>query len=702
MNVACTACPAKYAVPDDKVRGKRARITCKHCGTAIIIDGTGLAAPVGSVPAPSAPTASVPAASAPLAASQPPVTEAAAPTHNQAISERPGISSAAVDGLGAPSSGAVTVWVVALSEDRQESASTARVLELFATRVIDAETYIWREGMSEWKPPFEIAELAAALREKGFSPRAVEDNGNEEEATVIVPPSSERVRHRRAPRTLPSSTEDDEGVTIARESAPPSRPAAREESRADVAEPPATSSRPTRAIRAASSRPAADETRRPTRARAITRVGLGSAVAERGSQPPANRQTSGPSSRPPDSRSQRPASAVAAEEARENARAARKSGRRTERATLDDLFGQQELAGQEDDPALGMRATASEDPGQRLTGARNESSVLFSLDALVQAERASEAPRRPTASSADLMLSSGPSPLAFAATGGGFMNSLAAPDFTAPARPEPPPALVQTVSAAEPSHHSTAPQNLPMEAPRRRGRFVVYGLLLLGGALATGLAMGVPQKLLTPEVSPQGATPQSVAAVETTAERARAVDAPAETAAEASTSAVPAASAAAPERVEPTRGAASPARQVRKEPSKDAEPSPTPARPPTFADVIAKEKSAGKEQTPADDAKAAEPPTEAAAAPPFDRAAAVQALGGAAGSAQSCKMLGGPTGSGQATVTFAPSGRVTSASVSGDFAGSSVGSCVAKLFRSARVPAFSGDAVTVSKRFSID
>jgi len=40
MNVACSACPAKYVIPDDKVKGRKVRIPCKHCGAAIIIDGT--------------------------------------------------------------------------------------------------------------------------------------------------------------------------------------------------------------------------------------------------------------------------------------------------------------------------------------------------------------------------------------------------------------------------------------------------------------------------------------------------------------------------------------------------------------------------------------------------------------------------------------------------------------------------------------
>ena len=39
MNIACTACSARYGVADDKLIGKRVRITCKRCGTVLIVDG---------------------------------------------------------------------------------------------------------------------------------------------------------------------------------------------------------------------------------------------------------------------------------------------------------------------------------------------------------------------------------------------------------------------------------------------------------------------------------------------------------------------------------------------------------------------------------------------------------------------------------------------------------------------------------------
>jgi predicted Zn finger-like uncharacterized protein len=50
MNVTCGACPAKYVIPDEKVRGRKVRIPCKHCGAAIIVDGTGLSGQASNAP----------------------------------------------------------------------------------------------------------------------------------------------------------------------------------------------------------------------------------------------------------------------------------------------------------------------------------------------------------------------------------------------------------------------------------------------------------------------------------------------------------------------------------------------------------------------------------------------------------------------------------------------------------------------------
>lgn len=96
--------------------------------------------------------------------------------------------------------------------------------------------------------------------------------------------------------------------------------------------------------------------------------------------------------------------------------------------------------------------------------------------------------------------------------------------------------------------------------------------------------------------------------------------------------------------------------------------------------------------------RSAEAGEESAPLAPFDRAAATTALQVAEGQAAACRSAGDPSGTARVVVTFAPSGRVTSAVVAGPpFAGTPTGGCIASRFRAARVPAFEGSYVTVAK-----
>jgi hypothetical protein len=95
-------------------------------------------------------------------------------------------------------------------------------------------------------------------------------------------------------------------------------------------------------------------------------------------------------------------------------------------------------------------------------------------------------------------------------------------------------------------------------------------------------------------------------------------------------------------------------------------------------------------------------PAEAAPGAEFDRAAAAAALNAAAAQAAACRKEGDPTGAAAVVVTFAPSGRVTSANVNGPpFAGTATGGCIAAAMRRAKVPPFSGAHVTVGKTVAI-
>lgn len=83
---------------------------------------------------------------------------------------------------------------------------------------------------------------------------------------------------------------------------------------------------------------------------------------------------------------------------------------------------------------------------------------------------------------------------------------------------------------------------------------------------------------------------------------------------------------------------------------------------------------------------------------PFDRSQASAALASATAEAGACRQEGDPSGTASVTVTFAPSGRVTSAVISGPpFAGTKTGGCIARALRRATIPAFSGEKVTVAK-----
>jgi hypothetical protein len=87
---------------------------------------------------------------------------------------------------------------------------------------------------------------------------------------------------------------------------------------------------------------------------------------------------------------------------------------------------------------------------------------------------------------------------------------------------------------------------------------------------------------------------------------------------------------------------------------------------------------------------------------PFDRDAASAALGRAAGEASSCRRDGDPSGMAAVTITYSPSGRVTTATVAGPpFSGTPTGGCIAATFRKAAIPPFSGELVTVKKTVTI-
>ena len=320
-------------------------------------------------------------------------------------------------------------------------------------------------------------------------------------------------------------------------------------------------------------------------------------------------------------------------------------------------------------PALPTAGSTAYDDG-KMTGARNENSVLFSLDSLkggLSAEPKKQAPARKAPSTA---AGSDPFAMSPADIGGGnplFSLNTNQALLTAPAPPEPPP---QRFDA------SGAPVAKPMN------KAVVYG----GGAVAAVLLLGLGL-MLGRSGNKDSASPEGSAKVAT------------------------ADSAEGEKKSEPKEAE----KEKEKEPEKAPEPAATTSASaaPTPAATTPKVASTGGSEhkaPPSGGTTTKEPKAPAAPATqmpsagdaPFSVSAAQVALTQAASNAASCAKADGPTGSGKVQVTFATSGRVTTANVAGPpFGGTSVGGCVAGIFRKARIPAFSGNPVTVSKSFSI-
>jgi predicted Zn finger-like uncharacterized protein len=569
MNVTCTGCPAKYAVPDHKVRGKKVRITCKHCGTNIIVDGSALSAEQSL--APKAPDPGALTASAPSPAKPEP-----------AASE--------------------SSFVVGFPDDRQETHTVSEIVSLYGSAKIDDESLVWKDGMPDWLAVFEVPEIAAAMRKEGIARRAPS-------FALSTPPEDERTLVVRSP--FGDETEHALGAVL--EPAKPTlAPAALRRSAAEIKLPvPA-----------------------PTK--------------------PGTSQTAQP---------------VAA--------------RRAEKRAGADLFAGVASAGSEADPSFVLGFP--EEVGHKLTGARNESSVLFSLDALTKPDpkaagqkKARDREQEKQASAALFGESSADSLMN---VGGGGFSALAAPDFTRP---------VSIVPEAQ--VRPSDPVEVP-NAPEKKKSAALWVVAALGFVAVAGAAFFVMQKK-----SGMDQAPDSLSAEPKTAAlpaQPSAMQAPVANAAPEA----PAASAAEAPAPSPAGRAAEAITAAGAKPAGTAAAATSTAAP---ASAIANKPADKPAEAKKPEAEPAPAPAPAADGAAFDKGAAVTALGAAAANAASCKTADGPTGSGKVSVTFAPSGRATMTNVGGAFAGTDVGSCVARLFRSARVPAFSGDAVTVSKSFSIE
>jgi hypothetical protein len=309
-------------------------------------------------------------------------------------------------------------------------------------------------------------------------------------------------------------------------------------------------------------------------------------------------------------------------------------------------------------------------------------SALSSAPPLFDLAHAEKGPLSRSEEDVDFLLGLTGSPGTTAALASPSLSDLArkAPSEPPPSEPEaragvstPKPRAAAKATAPVPAP-SAAPAVEPQKAQKRSGLGLLLGLAAVGAAV---LGFTLTQK------QPQSAAtrPPLAAPIATSEPELR--PAPTEAAV-----VVPTASAA--DSAEPApapaahRATGATAAQV----ARSANPSAT---------VSAKADSTDAEAaTP----KAAIPPKSepAAAGTPFDRSAAASALASAAAQASACRKDGDPSGVANVTLTFAPSGRVTTAKLSGPpFAGTATGGCIASTLRRAKIPPYDGDLVTVAK-----
>ena len=375
-----------------------------------------------------------------------------------------------------------------------------------------------------------------------------------------------------------------------------------------------------------------------------------------------------------------------------------------------DLFGGVAQAGGEEDvmtsAPVGTPAAHGGDPG-KLTGQRNENSVLFSLNALTEKgeKEAEPGPQGDGSGLIDIRALSANMGASKPAGGSShvddIMNLGGGGAFSA--------ALAAPILAPPPMGGSDASIGQSEDSDKKKMLlFAGIGGVVFLLMLATIIVLVTRKPADTASTMPANSAGMGSAMVEPTATNP----------ALAMNDTPPAASGATPTSKEPVAAAPgtgnAPVKNTAPKPPGGAVP-PKPANP-VFAGAAPDPAAPAAAPTPKpaggsleDELKRAAgtngagnaPAPAAASTAQFDRGAAAASLG--AVNVGACKKGDGPTGSGHVSVTFAPTGSVVSAVVDGPpFAGTPVGGCVAGKFRGARVPAFGGGNVKVGKSFSIN
>jgi predicted Zn finger-like uncharacterized protein len=148
MKITCQSCQSKYNVADEKVQGKIVKIRCRKCGATIVVQGNSGAAANGSAAAVAA-------------------------------------SSAAAGGEadGAP-------WHVNIGEGEPRTMTLAELIDAYNTGVVSQDTFIWTDGMEDWKPLSDVEAVVSALHARADVPAPAASSPALEEPSYPVAAAS--------------------------------------------------------------------------------------------------------------------------------------------------------------------------------------------------------------------------------------------------------------------------------------------------------------------------------------------------------------------------------------------------------------------------------------------------------------------------------------------------------------------------------
>jgi predicted Zn finger-like uncharacterized protein len=124
MKITCQSCHSKYNVADEKVQGKIVKIRCRKCGATIVVNGTG---------------------------------GASAGTNG---TNGTNSTNSATEDAGA---GGGAQWHVNIGDNDQRTMTMPELVDAYNAGVVTQETFIWTDGMDDWRPLAEVEPVVSAL-----------------------------------------------------------------------------------------------------------------------------------------------------------------------------------------------------------------------------------------------------------------------------------------------------------------------------------------------------------------------------------------------------------------------------------------------------------------------------------------------------------------------------------------------------------